>query len=78
MRVKFLGFPHTGFYRGSHVELAGEWLSGEERELSEELARYVLETFEGAFEECETKAIAAAPVAKAKQKKATIWSKLKG
>jgi hypothetical protein len=44
--LRFKGFPHTGVYRGP----LGTWKKGEQHEVSEEGAAYLLETFGEAFE----------------------------
>lgn len=53
----FKGFPHMSVYRGPR----GTWNAGDKREVSEEDATYLLETFGDAFE-----AVGSAPAKPAK------------
>jgi hypothetical protein len=47
--VTFLGTPAMTFYRGSEPGCAVLWLPGEVRELPEEVAASLMETFPDAF-----------------------------
>ena len=61
-RVRFLGFPHPGSYRGSHPGAEEAWERLAEREVPEETAVYLCETFPGAFERVASAKAVASPV----------------
>lgn len=64
--VTFLGTPSMTFYRGSCAGCAETWRPGEVRELSQEVAARLAETFPAAF------SVAKAPTGAPKVRKAAV------
>lgn len=70
-QVRFLGFAHTAYYRGSRVGTEDDWARLEVRDVPEETALYLSLAFPLAFERVQAATAApenrmtASPVAKA-------------